>query len=83
MVAPEVTRMEESGAFVEHDGNTGFPTPEGGPIAHAETDGSGKFRMYFFYPEDYPEMHHHKQVCDEQTWLTFVNLYRLVSGESP
>jgi hypothetical protein len=57
------------------------PKAEGAPITHAETSETpGFFRMYFFYPEEHPDMYHFDGVVRQQTVQTAVEIFHLVHG---
>jgi len=79
LVEPKIAHFLEIGAFIEYDQKDGGPPFDGFTITHAETDGSGRFRKYYFPQDEYPEMYHHRQVCQERAQETFANLYRLLS----
>jgi len=83
MVEPEIPKLRAAGAFVEFNTETGLPPQvEGVRITHAEmTDRKGYFRLYYFYPQDYPEMYHHEQVARERAFETSVKIYKLLHGE--
>lgn len=80
LVAPEVQRLRKAGAYVEYTAEEGPTSIEGIKITHAEADGSGVFKMYYFHPEDYPELYRHRTVSEERAQETFIAIYELLNN---
>ena len=54
---------------------------EGVHVSHAEdSDTPGMARLYYFYPEDYPELAHQERVEQERGLKTFLEVYYRLNG---
>jgi hypothetical protein len=80
MIAPELPRLREAGAYVKYKVGETPPTGEGVKISHAERYSGDKIRMYLFRPEDYPDFYRHLTVAEERAKETYVKIYQLVNG---
>jgi len=79
-VEPQVPLLREAGAFIEYPANEGPPAIEGVYVSHAETsDRAGMLRLYYFYPEDYPQLAHQERVEQERGLETYLEVYSLLN----
>jgi hypothetical protein len=88
VIDPALLRMEEAGAFVEYPAKE----PEGLPLPATAADGTvvysvsgasptpGFRRLFYFYPEDYPEIYHEAAVEEERSLEAYVRAFELFSG---
>lgn len=82
MVALEVPRLREAGAYVEYPDGEAPPVDEGACTSHAEpSDTPGVWRIYYFHEEDYPAIAHHKRVAEERGFECFVEAYEIINGD--
>jgi hypothetical protein len=80
-VKPEVPRLRAAEAYVEYAKGEGPPIAEGARISHAEpSERPGTKRIYYFHPDDYPDLAHHERVERERGLETFVRIYELING---
>ena len=79
-VLPEVERMRQNQAYLDFpiDAVVDYP---GITISHGEMpmDRPGYKRIYFFDPEDYPELYHKQKVEEERACEAYVKVYHSVN----
>jgi hypothetical protein len=84
MVVTEIPRLREAGAYIEYPSDQVPPDVQGVAHTHSEaSDKPGMFRLYCFYPEDYPTLYHHKRVAGERALETGITIHRLLNPEGP
>jgi hypothetical protein len=84
MVVPEIPRLREAGAFIEYPSDQTPPDVQGVAHTHSESsDKPGTYRLYCFYPDDYPALYHHKRVAGERALETGIKVHRLLNPEGP
>ncbi len=81
-IEPEVSRLREAGAYVEFEGRAKPASPSGEFISHMESAGPNRHRLYYFYPDDAPDLFRFKKVCEERGRETFVKIYQAIQGSS-
>ncbi len=82
VVEPELARLREAGAYVEYEKGSPPPAIDGVSISSAEPSPDGqKFRLYYFYPEDYESLYHWARVEEERAWEASVRAFVLINGE--
>lgn len=80
-VKPEIEFLRDAGAYVEYPEGEEPPAMEGVHVSHGEkSDREGMNRIYYFYPEDYPELAHHERVEQERGLETFLEIYYVLNG---
>lgn len=83
MVAPEIPRLREAGAYLEYDEGEAPPVADRACTSHAEpSDTPGINRIYYFFPDDHPALAHHKRVEEERALECFVRAYEIINGGS-
>lgn len=76
----EVEHLRQSGAFVEYKASERAPAIKGISLSFAEaSDRPGYVRLYYFYPEDYPELYHQQRVSEQRQLETVINAYHLIN----
>ncbi len=80
MIAPEVPRLRDAGAYIEYKVGEAPPAAAGVKISHAERYSADGIRMYLFRPDDYPDLYHHQAVAEERAKETYVKVYQLLNG---
>jgi hypothetical protein len=88
MMRPEKDRLLAIGAYVEYDPKEGPPpVPErnGRPVMTltAPSDHVGLRRVFYYYPEDFPDLYHWQQVESERSLERYVQIYELLNGGTP
>jgi hypothetical protein len=79
-VEPELDRLRATEAFIEYPTEEPPPVVEGVRIGHAEaSERAGFHRVYYFHPDDYPELSHHERVERERGLETFLHVYNLLN----
>jgi hypothetical protein len=74
--------VSDAGAFVEYPQGKAAPSVDGVNVSHAEpSDTPGMERIYYFYPEDYPELAHQDRVERERGLETFLEVYRQLNND--
>ena len=82
-VEPEIEILREAGAYVEYPRDRGPPAIEGVNVTHAEeSDTPDMARLYYFFPQDYPELAHQASVEQERGLETFLEIYYRLNGYS-
>ena len=67
--------------YVEYPRDEGPPAPGRPCVSHAEaSDTPGMNRIYYFFPEEYPELVHQKRVETERGLETFLEIYYRLNG---
>lgn len=80
-IEPEVTRLREEGAYLEYPAHEAPPAVPGVLVSHAEeSDKPGMLRIYYFDPNDYPEMDRQVKVERERSFEAYVELYYAING---
>jgi hypothetical protein len=80
-IEPEIPRLRDAGAYLEYAATEGPPLLEGVYVSHAEpSDKPGVKRIYYFHPQDYPELAHHERVEVERGLETFLHIYDLINS---
>ncbi len=71
-----VTVVEQGGSA------SGTFSTHGVEYTHAETsDRPGYFRLYYFHPQDYPELYRHERVARERAKETSVKIHQLLNPD--
>ena len=81
LVEPRIAGLRDAGAYVEYPAKEAPPAVEGISVSHAEpSDQPGTMRLYYFHPEDYPEIDHQARVERERGLETFLDIYYRING---
>jgi hypothetical protein len=71
--------LRESGDYVEYSSGERYEVIEGA-ISSAEEVGPGQIRMFYFLPQDFPEMHAKKREKEEVAGVALRKISAIVRG---
>ncbi len=82
LVRPELERLRSEGAYVEYPRDKPPPAVPGVTITVAEpSEDAGSFRIYYFYPEDYPELYRLAEAEKERAEEAAIRAFLIINGE--
>ena len=78
-ISKAMKKLRESAQYADYAPGQ---TPEGVPgiVSAAEPSDAGGMRMYYFYPEDFPEIYEAKQKAQEVAELAIRRLLSMVNS---
>ena len=82
VMKPELKRLREAGAYVEYGYGERPPKIPEVKLTTAEPAPDGDtYRLYYFYPEDYPDLYRWVQVEKERAREAAVNAFAAINGD--
>ena len=82
---PDLPEMRKAQAYTEYNREHAPTPPPGVRISIAErSEKPGINRLYYFYPDDYPEVYRWLKIEEERAFEAFVRAYMIINGtETP
>jgi len=82
IIRPEMEKLREEGAYVEYGVGETPPAVEGVSISVGEPAGDWKsFRLFYFYPEDYPDLYELEEARKARAELAALRAYLILNPE--